>query len=85
MTFLFNLWQIGRSAPQIIGIVKAIIDVIGSKQVQSILDSIREALKTETHSNVIPTSEPERERLVRRILRRMNNESRERNEMERPD
>ena len=85
MTFLSNLWQILRSAPQLIGIIKAIIDVIGSTQVQKILESIREALKTETQSNVIPTSEPERERLIKRIFRRLGNESRERNEVERPD
>lgn len=71
MTLLSNLWQILRSAPQILGIIKAIIDVVGSTQVQKILESIRDALKTEMLPGVIPTSEPERERLVKRILRRL--------------
>jgi len=74
MTFLSNLWQILRSAPQIIGIIKAILDVVGSTQVQKILESIRDALKTETQAQAIPTSEPERERLVKRILRRVSQE-----------
>ena len=42
MTFLFNLWQILTRAPQIIGIIKAIIDVVGSTQVQQILEAIRD-------------------------------------------
>ena len=71
MTFLLNLWQILIKAPQIIGIIKAIIDVVGSEQVQKILESIREALNKETPMDSLPTSEPERERLVRRIFRRL--------------
>jgi len=71
MTFLLNLWQILRSAQQIIGIIKAILDIVGSTQVQKILESIRDALKKETPLGVPPTTEPERERLVKRILRRL--------------
>jgi hypothetical protein len=67
MTFLSNLWQIVTKAPQIIGIIKAIIDIVGSAQVQKLLESIRDALKTEDS----PTSELERERLVKRLLRRL--------------
>ena len=69
MTFFVNLFQILFKAPQIIGIVKAILDIIGSKQVQRILESIQDALKTET--DAIPTSEPERERFLKRIFRRL--------------
>ena len=71
MTFLSNLWQILIKAPQIIGIIKAIIDIVGSAQVQKILETLRDALKTEiSQSASLPTSEPERERLVKRFLRR---------------
>ena len=71
MTFLSNLWQILVKAPQIIGIIKAIIDIVGSTQVQKILTALLDALKTEVPEEP-PTSEPERERLVKRFLRRWN-------------
>jgi len=72
MTFLINLWQIVTKAPQIVGIVKAIIDIVGSAQVQKLLESIRDALKMDvSSSDALPTSEPERERLVQRLLRRL--------------
>jgi len=72
MTFLFNLWQILTKAPRIVGIVKAILDIVGSAQVQKLLESIRDALKTEvSQSGALPTSEPERDRLLQRLLRRL--------------
>jgi hypothetical protein len=70
MTLLSNLLQILFKAPQIIGIIKAILDVVGSEQVQKILEVIRETLKAET-SAALPTTEPERERLVKRLFRRL--------------
>ena len=70
MTFLFNLWHIVTKAPQIIGIVKAIIDIVGSAQVRHLFESIRDALKTEVSGNdALPPSE--RERIVRRLLRKI--------------
>jgi hypothetical protein len=71
MTLLLNLFQILRAAPQIIGIIKAIIDVVGSAQVQKILESLWDALKKETPPDAIPTSEPERERIVQRVWKRL--------------
>ena len=72
MTFLQNLWTILKHAPQIIGIIKAIIDVVGSEQVQKILEAIRDALKKETPPNAaLPVTEPERERIVKRLFRRL--------------
>lgn len=71
MIFLFNLFQILLKAPQIIGIVKAILDIVGSAQVRHLLESIRDALKSEVSNADAPTSEPERERIVRRLLRRI--------------
>ena len=68
---LKNLWKIVTN-PQIIGIVMAIVDIVGSAQVQKILESIRDALKTELpHPIPPPTTEPERERLVKRLFRRL--------------
>jgi hypothetical protein len=67
-----NLLQILFKAPQIIGIVKAILDIVGSEQVQKILESIRDALKTELPNPTLPPeTEPERKRLVRRTFRRL--------------
>jgi len=72
MTFLVNLWLVLKAAPQIIGIVKAIIDLVGSAQVQKILEAIRDALKQEIPTrDSIPTSEPERARIVTRLFRRL--------------
>jgi len=71
MTLLINIWQILTKAPQIIGIIKAIIDVIGSKQVQKVLEAIRDAMNIESPMVGSCQTEPERERLARRILRRL--------------
>ena len=72
MTFLSNLWQILIKAPQIIGIIKAIIDLVGSTQVQKILEAIRDALQTEVSNPALPpATEPERERIVQRLFRRL--------------
>ena len=75
MTFLLNLWQIVTKAPQIIGIIKAIIDVIGSKQVQTILEAIREAINTEVPMVTPCETESAQERLVRRIVRQLGGKS----------
>jgi len=70
MTLLFNLLQILFKAPQIIGIVKAILDVVGSEQVQKILEA--DGLKTEVPATELPPqTEPERERLVKRLFKRL--------------
>jgi len=69
---ILNLWKIWRSAPQIIAILTAIMDIIGSAQVQSLLESIRDALKKEVpHPAKPPATEPERKRVVQRLLRRL--------------
>jgi len=72
MTFLSNLWQILIKAPQIISIIKAIIDLVGSAQVQKILEAIRDALQTEVSAPALPpATEPERERIVQRLFQRL--------------
>ena len=69
-TFITNLWAIATKAPQIIGIIAAIMNVLGSTQVQKILTAIRDAMKDE---GAIPNTadEPTRERIGRRVLRRL--------------
>lgn len=72
ITFLSNLWIILAKAPALIGIIKALIDIVGSAQVQSFLTAVRDALKQEVpDKNTVPETEPERERLFQRIRRRM--------------
>jgi len=76
MAFLSNLWHVLTKTPQIIGIIKAIMDIVGSAQVQKLLESIRDALKTEISCpDSPPTTEPERERLVKRLLQRLRSQS----------
>ena len=69
-TFITNLWAIATKAPQIIGIIAAIMNVLGSTQVQKILTAIRDAMHDE---GAMPNTadEPTRERLVTRIFRRL--------------
>jgi hypothetical protein len=75
MTFLSNLWQILMKAPQIVGIIKAIMDIVGSAQVQKLLESIRETLTMEIpNPDSPPQTEPERERIIKRLLRRLKGE-----------
>jgi len=71
MTFISNLWAILWKAPQIIGIIRAIIDVIGSAQMQRVLEAIRGAMHDEGAPPNGTTDEPTRERLVTRIFRRL--------------
>jgi hypothetical protein len=72
MTIFLNLLQIFFKAPQIIGIIKAILDIVGSVQVQKLLETIRDALKTELPNPALPpATEPDRERLVKRLFRRL--------------
>jgi hypothetical protein len=58
MQFLTNLFSIIVKAPSIIAVIKAIMDVIGSEQIQKILESIRDILKDKTVS-VPPQDAPE--------------------------
>ena len=68
---LSNLLAILWKAPQIIGIIRAITDVIGLTQMQRVLEAIRGAMHDEGTSPNGSTDEPERERLVTRIFRRL--------------
>ena len=71
MTFITNLWAILTKAPQIIGIIAAIMNVIGSTQVRKVLEAIKEAMHDEGAAPNGTTDEPTRERLVTRIFRRL--------------
>jgi hypothetical protein len=71
MTFFTALLQIILKAPQIIGIIKSIIDVIGSEQVQTILETIRESLKQEVQALDSPLkTKADRVRLAERVRKR---------------
>jgi len=71
-TFITNLWAIATKAPQIIGIIAAIMNVLGSTQVQKILEAVREAMQAESQTTTpIQSDEPARERFVTRVLRRL--------------
>lgn len=70
MTLFLNLWTILTKAPNIIAIIKAIMDVIGSTQVQKILEAIRDAMHDEGAMPNGTTDEPGRKRLATRIRER---------------
>lgn len=71
-SFFANLFRIGRKLPTIVAVVRSLIDVIGSEQVQFLLETIRGALEKETPDpEHPPETEPERIRLTERLLRRL--------------
>jgi hypothetical protein len=73
LTFIQNLWVILMKAPAIISIVRAIMDVIGSGQVQKILESIRDAITSETTEGEsdIPVTEGQRRRFIDKLKYRL--------------
>jgi hypothetical protein len=73
IALLKNLLAIGRKLPAIIAILKSIIDVIGSDQVQKILEAIRGALIKESPEKIpeIPQTENQRIRIVKRLQQRL--------------
>jgi hypothetical protein len=74
LTFIQNFWVILTKAPAIISIIRAIIDVVGSDQVQKILEVIRDALIKEappTKIPDIPETENQRQRIVDRLKRKL--------------
>jgi len=75
MTTFLTIFQILWKAPQIFGIIKAILDVLGTSQAQNLLGMIRDALKTETTgvtgNSLPPKTEEERVRLFQRIKNRL--------------
>ncbi|MDR3232586.1 MAG: hypothetical protein LBT46_02780 [Planctomycetaceae bacterium] len=71
-TFLSNLWSILKQAPAIIGIIKAVIDVIGPQQALKFIETFKEALKKEAPTpDSVPKTEPERLRLRRRAEKQL--------------
>lgn len=66
-----NILAIGSKLPAIIAVIRAIADVVGSDQVQALLEAFRDALKKEVpNPDIIPDTEPARLRLVDRIRQR---------------
>lgn len=69
--FLKNLWAIGWKLPAMVAVIRAIVDVVGSEQVQTLLEAFRDALKKEApNPDIIPDTEPARLRLFDRIRQR---------------
>jgi len=72
MKTFYNIWIIVWKAPQIIGIIKAIIDIAGSETVTKILESIRDILKLEPlPPNPDKETEPSKLRLLERLKHRI--------------
>ncbi|MCL2743642.1 MAG: hypothetical protein FWE67_07310 [Planctomycetaceae bacterium] len=72
MTLISNLWTIIWKAPQIIGIIRAIIDITGSETFQKILEFIQDILKLEPlPPNPDKESEPDKQRLLERLKKRI--------------
>jgi hypothetical protein len=64
------LWILGK-APPIIAVVTAMIDLLGSAQVQALLEAIREAIKKEVATQgTLPKTEEERVGFFKRIFQR---------------
>ncbi|GHT32476.1 hypothetical protein FACS1894214_4350 [Planctomycetales bacterium] len=55
LTFLSNLYTLLTKAPQIVGIITAIINLIGSENVRSILESIKNIIQ-EQNAEVLSVS-----------------------------
>lgn len=71
LTFLGNLWRIGTRLPAILSILREIMDIVGSVQVQAILQSIKNILTNEVEQEkAVPTTEAGRKRLLDRFRRR---------------
>ncbi len=67
-TFIANLLSLGGKLPAMIAIIRAIADIVGSTQVQAILQSIRDILNNETENlPEPPTTEAARIRLMDRV------------------
>jgi len=71
MTQLLKIWTVLKHVPQIIAIITAIINVVGSEQFKNMLEVLREALKKEAPPDALPTTEPERKKLVQRLWQRL--------------
>ena len=69
MTFISNLFSILWRVPAAIGIIKAIMDIVGSDAVKQILEAIRGAVQSDP--NPTPTTEFERRGLFQRIRDRV--------------
>ena len=70
--FISNLFSIIRQVPAIISIVKAIIDIVGSDATKNILEAVRDAVtKTAPDGKIDTLPQPERKRLIKRLLPRV--------------
>jgi hypothetical protein len=74
-TFLYNLLFVARKSPEIIALVKALIEIIGSEAVKQIVTAVRDTLeklkKESPEPIIIPQEEPIRLRLIDRLKQRI--------------
>jgi hypothetical protein len=74
LTFLYNLFIILRKVPTAIGIVKAILDIVGSETVTQLFAIVHEAVQRVKIENPAPqglTTAPERQRFLQRLRGRI--------------
>jgi hypothetical protein len=67
------LVTIGKLAPAIMGLVKEIVKVLGSEEAIKLLDSVKEAVHTESPNDIpdIPQTEKQRRRILDRTRQRL--------------
>jgi hypothetical protein len=70
LAFLSNLWAIGKRVPTVLAVIRVITDIIGSAQVQALLESIKDAVVREKEVVGPPKTEKKKVRLWDRIRRR---------------
>jgi len=71
MTFISNLFSILWNIPSVIGIIKAIMDIVGSDAVKQILEAIRGVVQSEAKITTTPETEQERKWFLQRIRDRV--------------
>jgi hypothetical protein len=72
ITFISNLYSVLTKAPAVIGLIKAIIDIVGSTEMTSIINSIKDALQKESPAgDTVKVTESDKIRLGQRIRNRI--------------
>jgi hypothetical protein len=74
MTFLYNLFIVITKVPALIGIIKAILDILGSETVRAVLQAIQDAVQKFKPADGTPVDDlppQERKRFIDRIRLRV--------------
>ena len=74
LTFLYNLCSVLKNVPAAITIIKAIMDIVGSESVKTVLKAVQDAVQqlkpTDTPIESLPPQE--RKRFRERVQQRIN-------------